>query len=44
MTVPSPRTPRCTKHHVWMAGCVECHDQHVAERKAAEKRLEDAER
>jgi len=44
MSVPAPRTPVCTRHHIWMAGCQECHDQHVAEREAAAKRLERATR
>jgi len=42
MAIPQPRTPVCTKHHVWMAGCVDCHDQRVAERQAAQKRLDKA--
>jgi len=44
MPIPPPRMPRCYVHHVWHANCQACHDQHVAEREQARKRLEEAER
>jgi hypothetical protein len=38
--IPEPRKPRCTRHHIWMAGCQDCHDQHIAEREEAQRRLD----
>jgi hypothetical protein len=44
MTVPSPRAPRCYKHHIRMAGCELCTEQHAAEVQAARERLREAAR
>lgn len=38
--IPAPRQPICLHHHVWMAGCNDCHAQRTAEQDAARQRLE----
>lgn len=32
--IPTPRTPRCLKHHRWMAGCPDCAAAHTPAVKA----------
>lgn len=38
--IPAPRLPVCLAHHVWMAGCDDCHTQRTAEQTAAKARIE----
>ena len=44
MTVPQPRTPKCLRHHVHLASCLDCQAEMQAEREAAAKRLDRATR
>jgi hypothetical protein len=44
MSVPAPRTPKCTTHHVLHVSCPDCMEQLRAEREAAAKRLDKAAR
>lgn len=37
--IPTPRSPRCLAHHVFMANCDACAEQHSAEAEAARRRL-----
>jgi len=43
-TIPTPRTPKCVKHHVHLASCLDCQAEMHAAREEATKRLERATR
>ena len=43
-TLPTPRKPACTKHHIWHASCDDCREQHEWEREEAQRRLTQAAR